>query len=86
MGMEEVLGPNARPNPQFNFFTHFLIENRIMDIEPIKLIMAWRNKQTGEDRVAKRLDIFMISENILELPLHFRQGIGSGGEYDDSPI
>jgi hypothetical protein len=27
-----------------------------MDIEPTKLNPTWRNRRTGDDRVAKRLD------------------------------
>jgi hypothetical protein len=58
----------------------------LLDITPIKLSPTWRNKRIGEDYIAKRLDHFLISENLVESPLLFRQWVGSGGESDHHPI
>jgi len=42
--------------------------------------------RSGEARVAKRLDHFLVSDSLLDLPFQFLQWIGSGGELDHSPI
>jgi hypothetical protein len=38
----------------------------LLDIEPTKLTPTWRNKRIGEDKIAKRLDHFLISEGFLD--------------------
>jgi hypothetical protein len=40
----------------------------------------------GEEYFTKRLDRFLISANLVESPLFFRQWVGSGGESDHHPI
>jgi hypothetical protein len=42
--------------------------------------------RSGEARVEKRLDHFLVSNSLLDLPFQFRQWIGSGGESDHSPV
>jgi endonuclease/exonuclease/phosphatase family metal-dependent hydrolase len=86
LGTAEVWGLRARVDPLMDFFHHILSEVGLSDLSPLKLSPSWRNKRTGEDCIAKRLDRFLISDKILNQPLHFRQWIGSGGESDHSPI
>jgi hypothetical protein len=38
LGTIEIWGPNARPDSQLALFTHSLIANGFIDIEPIKLL------------------------------------------------
>jgi hypothetical protein len=40
----------------------------------------------GEDSLEKNLDRFLISENLMDFPLQFRQWVASGGESDHFPI
>ena len=51
-----------------------------MDIETRKLNPTWSNKRTGEDRVAKRLDQFLIQEPLMDDAYHFFQWVNEGGE------
>jgi len=41
--LREVWGPNPRPNPQSDFFLDLLANQHLIDIEPIKLLLTWRN-------------------------------------------
>jgi hypothetical protein len=55
-------------------------------VEPSKLKPTWRNKRVGEDRVAKRIDRFVVSKKFVERQVLIKQWIGSGGESDHFPI
>ena len=57
-----------------------------MDIEPVKLRPTWRNNRCGEARVAKRIDHFLIAEQLVDRFFLVRQWVDSGGLSDHSPI
>jgi hypothetical protein len=42
--------------------------------------------RSGEARVEKHLDCFLVSNSLLDLPFWFLQWIGSGGELDHSLV
>jgi hypothetical protein len=86
LGAAEVWGPRARADPLMDFFCHSLSEAGLLDLAPLKLLPTWRNKQTREDRITKRLDRFLVSENLMNQPELIRQWIGCGGESYHSPI
>jgi len=62
------------------------MEKHLLDIEPISLKPTWRNLRCGEGRVSKRLDRFLVSEQLVEGPYMIRQWVGSGGASDHFPI
>ena len=62
------------------------MECNLLDIKPIKLKPTWRNNRVGDDSIAKRLECFMITDSLLEKPLHLKQWIGFGGISDHVPI
>jgi hypothetical protein len=64
------------------FFTHWIEENHLIDLEPPKLSQTWRNGRKGEYLVAKRLDRFLISEDLLENPWTFKSWVVVGGMFD----
>ena len=64
LGTTEIWGPKAIPDPLSDFFKSHLIQRDLIDLDPIKLNPTWRNKRVGEDRIAKRLDHFLIGEPI----------------------
>ena len=58
----------------------------MLDIATIKLSPTWWNKRTSENRVAKRLDRFLVVDRlVLECDL-VRQWVDCGGESDHCPI
>jgi hypothetical protein len=66
LGEVESWGPRARLDPLTYFFNHMLRRMKLIDIPPIRRCSTWRNKRVGEDRIEKRLDRFMASENLVE--------------------
>eukprot|EP00253_Pinus_taeda_P025385 PITA_25385 len=65
IGRAEAWGPSAREDPLSEFFLQFLSDHHLIDPSPINLKPTWRNRRAGEDRIAKRLDRFLISEGFL---------------------
>jgi len=65
LGDNKIWGPSAKKDPLSNFFIHKLDDVGLFDIQPIKYAPAWRKMHFGDDRVAKRLDIFLLSEPLL---------------------
>lgn len=61
-------------------------DNGLIDIPTARLKPTWRNKQTGEARLARRLDHFLLKERLLGMGCNYWQWVGSGGLSNDSPI
>jgi len=86
LGSAEIWGPRALPDLLADFFISSFARAGLIDVEPVKIQATWRNRRAGENRVAKRLDRFLIGERFLD-SLHFvRQWIESGGVSDHNPI
>jgi hypothetical protein len=68
------------------FFVQWLESKTLIDVEPLKLLPTWRNKRVGEDIIAKRLDRFLIVDQLVASQLQFKQWVGCGGESDHLPI
>ena len=86
LGSSEVWGPRAVTDSLANFFIHAFSRKDLLDIIPPKLTPTWRNKIVGNQRVAKRMDRFLVAE-VLALGVDVvRQWVGSGGISDHCPI
>eukprot|EP00253_Pinus_taeda_P033133 PITA_33133 len=86
IGRAEAWGPSAREDPLSDFFLSLLLDNNLIDPSPSKFKPTWRNRRTGEDRIAKRLDRFLLSEGlILKVPI-FKQWVEEIGNSDHFPI
>eukprot|EP00253_Pinus_taeda_P035654 PITA_35654 len=86
LGRAEAWGPLAREDPLSYFFYQALLDKKLTDPAPIKLKPTWRNRRSGEDRIAKRLDRFLLSKGlILKVPL-FWQWVEEIGNSDHFPI
>jgi len=86
LGRSEVWGPVAYPDPLANFFIQSFASKNLLDIVPSKVSPTWRNRRVGDQRVAKRLDRFLVSESLANTVEVVRQWVGSGGLSDHSPI
>ena len=62
LGYFEVWGSRAVTDSLANFFIHAFARKDLLDIIPPKLTPTWRNKRAGNQRVAKRLDRFLVTE------------------------
>lgn len=87
LGIAEIWGSRAIPNPLSDFFKSHLIQKDLIDLDPIKLNPTWRNRRVGEDKIAKRLDHFLIGDSIAySQSIQSRQWVDWGGEFDHSLI
>ena len=64
LGASEVWGPRAAPDILANFFIQSFARKDLLDILPAKIVPTWRNKRAGDQRVAKRLDRFLVAESL----------------------
>jgi len=86
LGQSEVWGPHAHPDTLADFFVQKLVEKEWLDIEPLKLKPTWRNNRCGENRIAKRIDRFLVAEQLVDRFFQVKQWVGSGGRSDHFPI
>ena len=86
LGLSEVWGPRAAPDALANFFIQAFARNDLLDILPPKIVPTWRNKRAGDQRVAKRLDRFLVAESLALGVDLVQQWVGTGGISDHCPI
>eukprot|EP00253_Pinus_taeda_P013872 PITA_13872 len=86
IGHAESWGHRAQRDPLSDYFSAFLDSHQLIDIPTTKLQATWRNNRIGEQGLACRLDHFLVKEKVLELGLHIRQWLGTGGLSDHLPI
>jgi hypothetical protein len=48
-----------------DFYRSIFSSHKLIDIKPNKLVSTWRNGSTGQDAVARRLDRFIVAEDLL---------------------
>jgi hypothetical protein len=62
---EEIWGDRAQIDPLHSFFNRLFYKNALVDLKPAELIPTWRNGRQGIASIAKRLDRFLIAEDLL---------------------
>jgi hypothetical protein len=80
IGEAEIWGPHAHRDNLSDYFIRKLEENKFFDIIPHRLNPTWRNMRSGDQRIAKILDRFLVNEGILNTTDNIRQWNGSGGD------
>lgn len=68
----EVLGSHAISDSLGPYFKSFFESNKMVDVEPLPLLQTLINSRTGDNYVAKRLDIFWIAKSFLSKVRKFR--------------
>jgi len=86
LGDAEVWSPRTRLDPLLDFFTNLMMANTLLNVDPIKIRPNWRNIRVKEDRIAKRIDFFLVSESFVDGPIQIRQWVDNGGYSDHFPI
>jgi len=86
LGQDEVWGPHAHVDSLAGYFVQMLAVKGWLDIDPIKLKPTWKNNRCGDARVAKRIDRFLVAEQLVDRFFQVRQWVGSGGISDHFPI
>ena len=52
----------------------------LVDLVPSIILPTWSNRRVGCENICKRLDRLLISIDLLDSNLHFRQWVGCGGD------
>jgi len=69
---KESWGEKVSIDPQMSFFNHLFYKNALIDMKPAELLPTWRNGRLGSAGITKRLDRFLIAEELL-LPSYSRR-------------
>jgi hypothetical protein len=69
LSSKEIWGDKAKTDPLATFFTSLFTKNALVDLEPAELLPTWRNGRAGSSGIEKRLNAFLISEDLLN-PSH----------------
>eukprot|EP00253_Pinus_taeda_P022219 PITA_22219 len=80
------MGTLCQGGPLSDFFIQILSDHNLIDPSPINLKPTWRNRRIGEDRIAKRLDRFLILEGLIRRVPLFRHWVEEVGNSDHFPI
>jgi hypothetical protein len=86
LGATEVWGPRSILDPLTDYFSHYFDTLGLLDLYPVKLQPTWQNLRTGDARIAKRLDRFLLTEEMVDSLGLAHQWVASGGESDHNPI
>jgi hypothetical protein len=52
----------VRCDPLTNFFSHFFEVQKLIDVEPVKIVPTWKNARRGREGISKRIDKFLIAK------------------------
>ena len=62
------------------------MDSKLIDLDPQILNLTWSNRRVGEERIAKRLDRSLLSEDLLEEDFMFKQWVDLGVDSNHLPI
>jgi hypothetical protein len=82
----EIWGGSSIMGPLAGFFKAYFQNNNLIDIEPGKVVPTWRNGRSGADLIAKRLDRFFISEELLSMVGIYRSWVEYPFISDHAPV
>ena len=82
----EIWAPTVRLNGLSNFFAALFNSKGWIDLQPLKMEPTWRNNRCGEKEIWKRMDRFLLSDNLLTRPLIEKYWVEVGGLSNHLPI
>lgn len=86
LGVGESWGQHAQSDPIAEQMNILIDAHRLVDIPMNKKLPTWHNQHTGEAALGRRLDRFMMHEELIQLFPLYRQWVSSGGLSDHHPI
>jgi len=69
-----------------DYFRDIFTTNNLIDIRPTKVVPTWRNGCLGLNAVARRLDRFMVAEELINKTRHNRSWIDLPYSSDHAPV
>ena len=49
------------------FFSHLFQQVELIDVLPAPLVLTWWNKRFGERGISRRLDRFLLAQNLIDV-------------------
>ena len=86
MKASEMWGNRTNLGSLTTFFINLFNNNKLIDIQPGKLVPMWRNGRLGDAFIVKRLDCFLLSEDLVLSTGIFRSWVEYPFIYDHTPI
>ena len=86
LGEGDIWGPKSQKDPLADYFLRILDEKSLFDILVVKVMPTWRNKRIRQEKLTKRLKIFLVNKGAMQSTTNLRQWVGEGGDSDHFPI
>ena len=86
LNVSEIWGTRAQLDPLGLFFSKLFSDHHLVDVAPSYAGPTWRNGRMGEDGISKRLDRYLLSDQLISsLPRH-RAWAHRCGIFDHFPV
>ena len=72
--------------PWLHFFLNLFEKEHLVDVALLKLEPTWPNKRGGSQAISKRLDHFLIKDNLVNENLIIKSFVEIGGSSGHRPI
>jgi len=82
----EIWGHSSSRDPMGSFLNQLFHDEGLIYLEPINLLLTWRNGRGDEDYIAKSFDSYLISENLVDAGLRYRLWVVNVKIYDHMPM
>jgi hypothetical protein len=69
-----------------SYFNQLFREEGLVNVEPVKFLPTWRNGRGEQDFVAKRLDCFLINENLAFFGYRYKYSMVNVKIYHHMPV
>jgi exonuclease III len=86
LSLKEVWGKHPKRDLLEGFFSHWISAHNLVDLESPKISQTWTNGRKGGDLVAKRMDSFLVAENMSTNLWIIKSSMTIGGNSDHMPI
>jgi hypothetical protein len=82
----EIWGGRARPDALDGYFGQMMVDYRLIDMLPGKLSPTWRNGRSDSGGIGKRLDRFLVAEDLMGKMDRVRSWVVNSDISDHCPI
>jgi len=86
LGQSELWGGKSLEDSLSGYFKQLFIRTNLVDISLANLAPTWRNGRTGDENIAKRLDRFLVSGNLIDRVGRYRSWTSPEGISDHLPV
>ena len=86
LNASEIWGSKALPDPLGPYFLSLFSDHNLVDVAPPCAGPTWRNGRMGEEGISKRMDHFLLSEQLISSLPKYRAWVHRSGISDHFPI